>query len=129
MGQVKRFEDFAAWQKARTLAQAAYQHSAGGKFARDFALRDQVRRAAVSVMSNIAEGYERAGDKEFMQFLAVAKGSCGELRSQLYVALDQGYISQQAFAILSEQASEVSRMIFGLMEYLRGSSLKGRKYK
>ncbi|MBM4037083.1 MAG: four helix bundle protein, partial [Planctomycetes bacterium] len=85
MGKIERFEDMDAWKKARELTRAIYQLTSAGGFSRDFGLRDQIRRAAVSVMSNIAEGFERGGDKEFHQFLAVAKGSCGELRCQLYV--------------------------------------------
>ena len=80
-------------------------------------------------MANIAEGYERGGDKEFLQFLAVAKGSCGEVRSHLYVASDQDYITPQDHKQVSDQAIEVSRLVSGLMKYLRGSGLKGNKYK
>jgi four helix bundle protein len=91
-------------------------------------LKDQIRRASVSVLSNIAEGFERGGDKEFLQFLALAKGSCGEVRAQLYVALDQGYVSADVFERLSKKATEVSQLISGLMKYLKGSALRGNKY-
>jgi four helix bundle protein len=80
-------------------------------------------------MSNIAEGFERSGTKEFTQFLATAKGSAGEVRSQLYVALDQNYIQNDEFKILSEAATEISRMISGLMAYLRASGIRGTKFK
>lgn len=95
----------------------------------DFTLRDQVRRASVSTMSNIAEGFERSGSGEFIQFLAIAKGSAGELRSQLYVALDQGYILQEDFDRLSVLATDTAKMVAGLMKYLRKSGVKGTKYK
>ena len=90
MATIEQFEDITAWQKARALTSAIYTDSRTGSLAKDFALRDQLRRATVSIMSNIAEGFERDGNREFVQFLATAKGSCGEVRSQLYTALDQG---------------------------------------
>ena len=89
-----RFEDLVAWQKGRKLARNIYAATTAENFGRDYGLKDQIRRAAVSVMSNIAEGFERAGKAEFHQFLVIAKGSCAEVRSQLYVALDAGYISK-----------------------------------
>ncbi len=98
-------------------------------FVRDYGLRDQICRASVSTMSNIAEGFERDGDKEFVQFLSIAKGSSGEVRSQLYVALDQDYISENEFNVLYNKTTENSRMISGLMKYLQQSELKGRKFK
>jgi four helix bundle protein len=88
MAEIKRFEDIEGWKEARELVSAIYAVSSKGSFAKDSELRDQIRRAAVSVMSSIAEGFERGGDKEFSQFLSLAKASCGEVRSQLYVALD-----------------------------------------
>ena len=89
MAKIEKFEDIQSWQKARTLTKEIYGVTLTGAFAKDFGLRDQIRRAAVSILSNIAEGFERGGDKEFLQFMAIAKGSAGELRAQLYVALDQ----------------------------------------
>ncbi|HSQ25099.1 MAG TPA: four helix bundle protein, partial [Pyrinomonadaceae bacterium] len=100
-----------------------------GKFSRDFGLRDQIRRAAVSILSNIAEGFERGGDKEFLQFLAIAKGSSGEVRAQLYVALDLEYISLAQFDALAQAATEVSQLLSGFMKYLRESSLRGSRYR
>jgi four helix bundle protein len=88
VAKIKRFEDIKAWQAARELVSAVYRVSGKGKFEKDFGLRDQIRRAAVSVMSNIAEGFERCSDKEFNRFLYIAKGSAGEVRSHLFVALD-----------------------------------------
>ena len=92
-------------------------------------LRDQIRRASVSIMSNIAEGFERSGTAEFNQFLSTAKGSAGEVRCQLYVALDQHYLEHDLFDALSSLATEVSRMISGLMRYLCQSGIKGTKFK
>lgn len=109
-----RFEDLIAWQKARTLTNAIYRATRQSDFAKDFGLTDQIRRAAVSVMSNIAEGYERGGRAEFHRFLTIAKASCGEVRAQLYVALDVGYLDEAAFKILLKQAEEVSKIIAGL---------------
>ena len=113
-GGVTRFEDLVAWQGARALSAAVYQITNSRPFSADFALRDQIRRAAVSVLSNIAEGFERARPTEFHQFLSMAKGSCAELRSQLYVALDAGYLSKDSFDALLLQAEEVGRLIGGL---------------
>jgi four helix bundle protein len=97
MATFQRFDEIEAWQKARELTRELYAVSSQGQLAKDFALRDQMCEAGVSVMSNIAEGFERSGTGEFVQFLAVAKGSAGEVRSHLYVALDQGYITRGQF--------------------------------
>ena len=121
MGRIECFEDIEAWKRARELASAIYQVTGDGPFARDFGLRDQIRRAAVSVLSNIAEGFERGSDKEFRRFLVIAKGSAGEVRTQLYVALDAGLISQQSFDDLADRAREISRLLSGFMKYLNGS--------
>lgn len=129
MSTFQSFEEIEVWQKARQLTKRVYQVSSKGPFARDFGLRDQMRRACVSIMSNIAEGYERGGTKEFLQLLSVAKGSAGEVRSQLYVALDQDYLTGSVFEELTNHAREISRMLAGLMAYLRKSGLKGTKYK
>ena len=129
MARIQRFEDIEAWKKSRALTKQIYDASKIGQFARDFGLKDQMQRASVSTMSNIAEGFERGGDQEFIQHLAMAKGSCGELRSQLYVALDQGYLSQATFKGLYANAEEINRMIAGFMTYLEKSPLRGSKYK
>lgn len=129
MAKIERFEDLTSWQKARELNRLIYQVSRNGNFARDFGLRDQMRRASVSIMSNIAEGFERGGDKEFMQFLSNAKGSCGEVRCQLYAALDENYLNAAEFGQLQERSLEVSRLISGFMTYLRDSELRGSKFK
>jgi four helix bundle protein len=114
MEKIRKFEDLIAWQKARELTKAIYQLTSDGLFSKDFGLRDQIRRAVVSVMSNISEGFERGSLNEFHQFLVIAKASCAEVRSQLYVALDAGYINESAFQILNQQAIEVSKIIGGL---------------
>jgi four helix bundle protein len=129
MAKIERFEDLNSWQKARELNRLVYAASQNGTFAKDFSLRDQIRRASVSVMSNIAEGFERGGDKEFIQFLAMAKGSCGEIRSQLYTALDENYLRQTEFEELSRLSADVSRLISGMIAYLRRSELRGNKFK
>ena len=129
MAKFERFEDVEAWRAARELSRAVYQITSDGQFARDFGLRDQIRRAAVSVLSNIAEGFEREGNKEFLQFLSMAKGSCGEVRAQLYVALDQQYINQAQFDSISNKALSISQMLSGLIRYLRQSDKHGSKYR
>lgn len=111
---IERFEDFIAWQKARKLTADVYRVTNEGKFARDFGLKDQIRRAAVSSMSNLAEGFERGRPAEFHQFLSIAKGSCAEHRTQLYVALDVGYLSSPRFNALMSQAIEVGQVLGGL---------------
>ncbi len=125
----KSFEEIEAWQKGRELTREVYIVSNQGSFSKDFGLRDQIRKASVSIMSNIAEGFERGGTREFTQFLSIAKGSSGEVRSQLYVAVDQSYIDKEVFEHLFSLASETSRMIAGLMNYLKKSKIKGIKYK
>jgi four helix bundle protein len=129
MARIERFEDLEAWQKARVLVRETYGVVKRGDFARDLELRRQICGAVVSVMSNIAEGFERDGNKEFLPFLSPAKGSCGEVRSQLYVALDQGYVSRECFEWLTDLAKETSRLISGLMTYLRQAEPRGRKYR
>ena len=111
---IEKFEDFLAWQKARKLTRAIYKATTLERFARDFGLKDQIRRSAVSIMSNIAEGFERGRPSEFHQFLSIAKGSCAELRSQLYVALDVGYITSDHFQQLMTEATETARVLGGL---------------
>jgi four helix bundle protein len=128
MATIQKFEDIEAWKLARKATKRIYEISSNERFSRDFALVNQIRRAAISIQSNIAEGFERDGNKEFLQFLAIAKGSCGEVRSQLYVALDQGFIDQITFDEIARTLMETSRMISGLMKYLRQSEARGRKY-
>jgi four helix bundle protein len=129
MATFQTFEDIGAWQKARELTREIYQVSKQGPFSKDFGLREQIRRASVSVMSNIAEGFERHGSGEFSQFLSIAKGSIGEVKSQLYVAIDQEYVDKKTFERLFMLTAEVGKMTGGLMVYLRKSKIKGTKYK
>jgi four helix bundle protein len=111
---IRSFQDLIAWQKARVLRARICNVTSKGSFARDFGLKDQIRRAAVSVMSNIAEGFERGRPSEFHQFLSIAKGSCAELRSQLFVAFDAGYLKAADFEALMDAAVEVGRIVGGL---------------
>ncbi len=129
MATIEKFEDLEAWKLARTASRLIYHASSNAVFCRDFALVNQIRRAAISVMSNIAEGFERNGNKEFLQFLAIAKGSCGEARAQMYIALDQRYIDQVTFDELVTVPLETSRTISGLMKYLQGSPERGSKFR
>jgi four helix bundle protein len=129
MARIERFEDIEAWKKGREFRKAIYACGNVGEFARDFGLRDQIRRASVSITSNIAEGFERGGNREFIHFLANAKGSCGEVRDQLYAALDEQYITEKQFTSLYDQALEISRMISGFIKYLQKSDLRGSKFK
>jgi four helix bundle protein len=103
--------------------------TSSGSFARDFALRDQIRRAVLSIPSNIAEGFERGGRAEFMQFLSIAKGSAGEVRTQLYLALDLGYVKQTEFEEIRMMTESTSETIAGLMRYLKQCPHKGEKFK
>ena len=129
MPTIKKFEDITAWQKGRELKQALYRHSKRGEFAKDFALRDQARRAAMSVTANIAEGFERGGNREFIQFLSISKGSCGEVRDHLYSALDEQYVTQDEFEKSYEQAAEVGRLIASFMNHLQHSEIRGAKFR
>jgi four helix bundle protein len=114
MSNIEGFEDLIAWHKARLLTKAIYQSTRQGAFAKDFGLSAQIQRAAVSIMPNIAEGFERKGSAEFHHFLSVAKASSAELRSQLYIAFDVGYLNQEDFNRLLTQATEVARILGGL---------------
>lgn len=129
MGEIERFEDIEAWKKARELTKIIYEVTAQGKLASDFSLRDQLRRASMSIMANIAEGFEREGNKEFRQFLAMAKGSVGEVKALLYVALDAGLTSSEQIDRLMALADEASRLVAGFLRYLKASNKKGSKFK
>ena len=129
MNRIERFEDIVAWQRARVLTKEIYASTRIPPFAKDYGLKDQLQRASVSTMSNIAEGFERGGDREFIQFLSNSKGSCGEVKSHLYVALDQSYVTQVSFDQLYGKADEVSRLVGGFMNYLQQSQVGGHKFK
>ena len=129
MATIRKFEDIEAWQEARKLNRLLFAATNTRGFRENFDIRGQLRGSSNSIMSNIAEGFERDGDREFRQFLSIAKGSVGELRSQLYGAMDSGLIPQETFDDLCGRATSVSRMIAGLMKYLSTSTIRGTKYK
>lgn len=122
MATFKRFEDIQAWQKARQATRMIYEITTEGRFAKDYGLRDQIRRASVSIMANIAEGLGRRSDKEFANFLNVAHGSAAEVQSHLYVALDLNYIEQNSFMKLYDLLDEISRMTIALAQHLRATN-------
>lgn len=129
MGKIEHFEDIEAWKKARELTKIIYEVTAQGKLAQDFSLKDQLRRASMSIMANIAEGFERDGNKEFRQFLAMAKGSVGEVKALLYIALDAGLASSEQVNRLMALSEETSRILAGFLRYLKDSEKKGIKFK
>jgi four helix bundle protein len=126
MGRIERFEDIKAWQLAREVVREVYGLTMRDPFVKDFSLRDQIRGAAISAMSNIAEGFERFSSKEFIQFLIISKGSIAEVRSQLYVALDLKYVDEIEFGAIKEKCEAVSRHIWNFMMYLK-KNVKARK--
>jgi four helix bundle protein len=119
MASFRKFEDITAWQRARDLSLAIYRATSDAAFARDFGLRDQIRRSAVSIMANIAEGFGRRTNKDFASFLVIAHGSAAETQSHLYLALDLGYISDETFHHIYQQPDEISRMTKALNLHLR----------
>jgi four helix bundle protein len=126
---VTRFEDLIGWQKSRTLFKKTHDITSKPPLLKDFPLRDQMRRAALSVMSNIAEGFDKGGDKEFVQLLFVAKGSCSELKSQLQAANEIGYLNQDDFQELWNLAEEISRILQGLIKAIKKREETGHKFK
>lgn len=129
MAGIGTFEDTELWKKGRIIVNKIYDYSSTGEFAKDFAMKNQIRDAAISIISNIAEGFERDGDKENLQFISYAKGSAGEVRSQLHIAFDRKYITKQQFEETQAMLLEESRMCSGFMKYLRSSRFQGRKRK
>ncbi len=128
MSTIIRFEDLECWQTGRMFRREVYRLSRLPAFARDFALVDQIRRAVISVGSNIAEGFERGGSREFVQFLSQAKGSAGEAKDQLYVALDEAYVTPEEFNHAYALGESTCRLIGGFMTYLRKSTVPGFKF-
>lgn len=118
MTTAKKFEDLDVWQRAKDLTNLVYKHSTDGTFSRDFGLRDQMRRAAVSIMSNIAEGFESQTQAMFIKYLAHAKGSAGELRAQLYIARDQQYVAEESFSEMFSLAEICSKQLSRFIQYL-----------
>ena len=129
MATIKRFTEIVAWQKGRELVNEIYRLTRAGAFAKDWGLKDQIQRAAVSICSNIAEGFERSGNKEFSHFLWIAKGSTGEVGSQLYHAKDNGYIEDDMFDDLQERLKLISAMLYNLIQSMRSAPVKGQRYK
>ncbi len=121
MAAITRFEDIEAWKTARQLTNSVYAHTNQTGFNRDFGLRDQIRRASVSVMSNIAEGFESRTDVQFINFLGMARASAGEVRAQLYIALDQKYITEEQFKETFEMTQTCSRQIANFMKYFEAN--------
>jgi four helix bundle protein len=124
----KSFEDIEAWQRARELCTSIYKLTLVGNFSKDYSLKNQINRSAGSTMDNIAEGFERGGNREFIQFLAISRGSIGEVRSQLYRAKDRYYTNDENFNLLFEKAIVISKLITSLMKYLQQRDFKGMKF-
>jgi len=125
---INNFEDLEIWKEARELCKYIFEMTSKEPFNKDFRFRDQIRAASGSIMDNIAEGFDRDGRKEFIQFLSIAKGSCAETKSQSYRALDFSYISRDDFDILQGKTSQLSKKIRNFMNYLIKSDVKGSKY-
>jgi four helix bundle protein len=124
----KRFEELVVYQRTRELVKEVYALTRRPAFAKDWGLADQIRRAAVSILSNIAEGFERGSNTEFIQFLYIAKGSCGEVRAQLTVAQDQGYVAEGECEKLADTCRVISGMLSSFITYLKGAKLQGPKF-
>lgn len=129
MAMIKNFEDLKVWQKARILCQQIFELINESKFSKDYKLKDQINGSSGSVMDNIAEGFGRQGNNEFINFLTISNGSAMEVKSQLYRAFDRQYITQEKFDELSALIDEISKMIFAFIVYLGKSDLKGQKFK
>jgi len=129
MGNYKRFEDLEIWQKARVFCKKIFRITNYEMFSKDYRFKDQIKASSGSVMDNIAEGFERSGNKEFVQFLYISKGSCGESRSQLYRAYDFGYIEKEEFDELIQESENLAQNISHFINYLKKSEMKGSKFK
>ncbi len=128
MAKVESFEELKVWVEARELSKTIFLVTQECPLSKDFAVKNQISRSSGSIMDNIAEGFERGGNKEFVQFLFIAKGSAGETKSQLYRCFDRGYIDQVTLNELVSKVSEVSKQLSGFIHYLKNSQLKGEKY-
>lgn len=125
---IERFEDLEIWQEARDLCRKVRDLTSKGEFSKDFRFRDQMRDSSGSIMDCISEGFERGGNKEFSQFVSIAKGSCGETRSQSYRAFDYHYITQDDLNDLLERTVRLSKKMSAFISYLKSTNLKGSKY-
>jgi four helix bundle protein len=125
---IEKFEDLDIWKHARELCRRISELTSKEPFCKDFRFRDQIRASSGSIMDNSAEGFERGGDKEFIQFLSIAKGSCGETRSQSYRAFDYKYITKEELQDLLDRTTSLSKEISGFIAYLKNSSYKGSKF-
>ncbi|HRD80969.1 MAG: four helix bundle protein [Saprospiraceae bacterium] len=126
---IEKFEDLEVWKLARELCRVVFRVTSKNGFEQDFRLKAQIRASSGSIMDNIAEGFDRNGNKEFTQFLHIAKGSCGETRSQSYRAFDFGYIDESELEDLCQRTAVISKQLGGFIEYLKRSELRGSKYK
>ena len=129
MATYKRFEDLPIWQEARAFSKRIFDVSKKGEFAKEYRLCSQIHASSGSIMDNIAEGFERDGNGEFKQYLFIAKGSCGETRSQIYRAYDYGFLDENTFEELKNQSVEISQSISNFIDYLQNTDIKGLKYK
>ena len=129
MATIKCFEELKIWQMSREFCKDIFEITNRDPFIKDFRLKDQIRSSSGSIMDNIAEGFERGGNKEFIQFLHVSKGSCGEARSQLYRALDYQYITSAEFDLLKEKTIQISQTVGAFINYLKQTDMKGSKFK
>lgn len=129
MSSIQHFENLEAWQAGRLLTQQIYKFSRREKFSRDYAMKDQIRRASLSITCNIAEGFERNSNKEFIYFLSVAKGSAGEVRSLLYAAFDEKYINREEFEELKRITKQSINLIGGFIQYLQKTPYQGKRKK
>lgn len=129
MAKIEKFEDILSWQEARSLNKIIAELISRKRFGNRFGLIRQIENSSGSIMDNIAEGFERGGNREFIQFLYISRGSCGELRSQFYRAIDQGIIDDGEFKIIENKLRTISNLIFKLIKYLESTELKGMKYR
>ncbi|MBX2946738.1 MAG: four helix bundle protein [Cyclobacteriaceae bacterium] len=128
MAKINTFEDLEVWKKASELSIAIFELTQIGSFSKDYSLKDPINKTTGSIMDNIAEGFDRGGNREFIQFLSIAKGSAAEVRSQLYRALDRNHINPSEFELLKEKTVDVGKQLSGFMTYLSKSEMKGSKY-